>query len=68
MITVSGLKCNASLNIKGIDSQTVCSDNIDPAGKQVVTKQLDVTGYPSGLYLLQLNCDGKITTARFIVQ
>ncbi len=68
MITVNGLKCNASLKIKGIDSQTIYSDNVDPAGKQVVTKQLDVTGYPSGLYLLQLNCDGQITTSRFIVQ
>ncbi|MEI7499021.1 MAG: T9SS type A sorting domain-containing protein [Bacteroidota bacterium] len=67
LITINGLKTIGSLRIIGVDGKPVYTASIDPAGKDVVSKQLDVNGYPAGIYLLQVSFEGNITTSRFIV-
>lgn len=66
-VTVTGLKQPAILIISGMDGRPVHSSKIDPAGKQSVTVQLDVSGYPGGMYMVKLQSDDKVSVTRFIV-
>jgi hypothetical protein len=68
VITINGLKTAATISIKGTDSRTVYTSTVEPAGKEVVTRRLDVSGYPAGMYFLQLVSEGHYNTTRFIIR
>jgi hypothetical protein len=67
-ITITGLQKEAVLTLTGLEGRQVYSGTIAPEGKQTVTKQLDVSRYPKGMYLMKLQAADKSTVARFIVQ
>jgi len=68
LITMTGLSREAVLTISGIDGRQVFAGTIDPAGKQSVSRQLDVSSYPKGIYLMKLRSEGKVSVSRFMVQ
>jgi hypothetical protein len=65
LITLTGLKTAAVLTIT--EGRLIYSVTIDPAGKQSVTEQLDVSSYPKGMYLIKLGSEDKVSVNRFIV-
>ena len=67
-VTVTGLQKEAVLTLTGLEGRQVYSATIDPDGKQTVTRQLDVSRYPKGMYLMKLQSADKFTVTRFIVQ
>lgn len=67
-VSISGITSMATLKILATDGKTVYSATVDPAGSMELTRQIDLTGFPAGLYLLQLDWNGQKTTSRFIVQ
>jgi hypothetical protein len=67
-VSISGITSPATLRILATDGKTVYSATVDPAGSMELTRQIDLTGFPAGLYLLQLDWSGQKTTSRFIVQ
>jgi hypothetical protein len=67
-VTVTGLQHAAALTITGMEGSLVYSATIDPAGKQPVTEQLDVSSWPKGTYLVKLQTEDNVSVSRFIVQ
>ena len=67
-ITVSGLNHPGVVTVTGMAGREVCSVKFDPADNQPVSKQLDISSFAKGLYLMKLQSDGKISVTRFIVQ
>jgi hypothetical protein len=68
LITVTGLKKAAVLTITGLEGRRVHTVRLDPAGKQTVSEQLDVSLYPKGMYLVKLLSEDKVSVTRFLVQ
>ena len=67
-ITVTGLQQAAVLTITGLEGHVLHTATIDPAGKQPVIEQLDVSSYPKGMYLMKLRSDDTVFISRFLVQ
>ena len=68
LISVTGLQHRALITITGMESRQIYSGTIDPSEKQATTKELDVTSYPKGMYLLKLQSEDKVSVTRFMVQ
>ena len=67
-LTITGMNHSALLTITGIEGKVVYSATIDAAGKQTLTRMLDVSSYPAGMYVVKLQSEDKFSVARFIVQ
>ncbi|MFZ4520077.1 MAG: T9SS type A sorting domain-containing protein [Bacteroidales bacterium] len=68
VLTVTGLLQAAEFTITGMEGRKVFSGTIDPAGKQEAVKQVDVSSYPKGMYMVKLQADGRTSVTRFIVR
>jgi hypothetical protein len=68
MMTITGMHHPAILTISGIEGQVLYSAAIEPAGNQSVTRQLDVSSYPAGMYFVKLQSEEKVSVTRFVVQ
>ena len=66
-LTIFGLRENASLTLTGLDGATLASYPLQPTGQQFV-KQLDISGFSKGIYILQLRSNDKILTEKFIIR
>jgi hypothetical protein len=66
-ITIHGLRENASLTLTGMDGATLATYTLEPTGQQFV-KQLDISGFSKGIYILQLRSNDKILTEKFIIR
>jgi photosystem II stability/assembly factor-like uncharacterized protein len=67
-MTITGMHHPAILTISGIEGQVLYSATLEPAGNQSVTRQLDVSSYPSGMYFVKLQSEDKVSVTRFVVQ
>ena len=68
LVTVTGLQHEALLTLTGLEGRQVYSVTILPDGKEKVTRQLDVSSYPKGMYLMKLQTANQVSVTRFIVQ
>ena len=67
-ITLTGISNNpALLTITSIDGKTVYTESIEAAVKPVV-KQLDITGFAKGVYVVQMKTGKQVMTEKMIVQ
>jgi len=68
VLTITGLT-NASglLTITGIDGKTRYSGVITPSPDQI-TKQIDLSGFPDGVYLVRLKTDSQVIARKLVVQ
>jgi hypothetical protein len=65
LIGIKGmLKGSSVLTITSMDGKTLHSENI-PAE---VVKKMDISGYPRGIYFVQLTTGSKIVTGKLVVQ
>ena len=65
--SVKGLKDQAKLTITGMDGTTYSSFLVEPAGQKVV-KQLDVTGYSKGVYIVKLKTADQVLTEKLVIR
>jgi hypothetical protein len=68
LVSISNPPATATLTINSIDGRTVFSTSVASPGKTNVSLQLDLSGYPKGLYLLKLQDEKQVTTTRFVVE
>jgi hypothetical protein len=66
-ITISGLKEQAKITLTGMDGIAHNSFVVEPSGQQVV-KQLNLTGYSKGIYVVRLKTTDKILTEKLVIR
>jgi hypothetical protein len=66
-ISVKGLKEQASLSLTGMDGISFASLPLEPTGS-VVVKQIDVTGYSKGVYIVRLKTAGQVLTQKLVIR
>ena len=67
-ITINKPPSIGMLTITGMDGRTIHSTSIASTGNQSMSVQLDVSGYPKGLYIVRLEGENQVTTTRFAVE
>jgi hypothetical protein len=60
-ITINSAVLNAQVNIYAIDGRNIFEDKIIGSKKNI-----DVSGFENGLYIIELKADGKISRTKFI--
>jgi hypothetical protein len=66
--TFDGLRDkSATFTITGMDGQTRYTGQVIPSGNKV-TKQMDLTGFAKGIYLVQLKNDTQVSSQRLVIQ
>jgi hypothetical protein len=65
--SVNGLKKQARLTLTGMDGTTYSAFLMEPTGQKVV-KQLDITGYSKGVYIIKLKTDDQILTEKLVIR
>ncbi len=67
-ITMSGISTNpAMLTITSIDGKIILSEMVEAATKPIL-KQLDISGYAKGVYVVHLKTGKQVLTEKMIVQ
>jgi hypothetical protein len=66
-LSVKGLKEKAWLTLIGIDGTTYASFLMEPTGLKVV-KQLDVSGYSKGVYVIKLKTGDQVLTEKLVIR
>jgi hypothetical protein len=66
-LTVYGLRENALVTLTGMDGATLASFMLEPTGQQIA-KQLDISGFSKGIYILHLRSSDKILTEKIIIR
>jgi hypothetical protein len=67
-VTITGLKQEAILSISGSDGHEVRSLIIKPNASPETTAEIDVNGFPGGLYFARIRSEGTVAVSKFIVQ
>ncbi|MCK9203081.1 MAG: T9SS type A sorting domain-containing protein [Bacteroidales bacterium] len=66
-ITIKGLQgTKAVLTLSDITGKMIYDESLAPNGKDL-TKQLNLSGYPKGVYILQLKSDEQVKTERLVI-
>jgi hypothetical protein len=66
--TVTGLRDQpAVLTITGMEGQVKYTGQVLPSGNKAV-KQMDLTGFPKGIYLVQVKTETQVASERLIIQ
>jgi hypothetical protein len=65
--SVKGLKDQAWLSITGMDGTTHASLLVEPTDRKVV-KQLDLTGYSKGIYIIRLKTADQVLTEKLVIR
>jgi hypothetical protein len=67
-IAIKGISAGAAvLSITSMDGKSLFSESIEATNSPVV-KNLDITGYPRGIYFVQLTTGKKVITQKMVVQ
>jgi hypothetical protein len=61
------LKEQAKITLTGMDGIAHNSFVVEPSGQQVV-KQLNLTGYSKGIYVVRLKTTDKILTEKLVIR
>lgn len=67
-VTITGLKQEAILSISGSDGHEVRSIVVKPSASPETIAEVDVSGFPGGLYFARLGSEGTVAVLKFIVQ
>ncbi|MEI7663257.1 MAG: T9SS type A sorting domain-containing protein, partial [Bacteroidota bacterium] len=67
-LTFANPPATAVITLTAVDGGVLFSKTLDASGKQTLTMEADVSGFPAGLYLVRLQGDHHSATARFIVE
>jgi hypothetical protein len=65
--SVKGLKNQALLTITGMDGTTCASLQVEPTGQKIV-KQVDLSGYSKGVYIIRLKSADQVLTEKLVVR
>ncbi len=68
LLTINKPPRVGTLTITGMDGRTIHSTSIASTGNKSMSVQLDVSGYPKGLYIVRLEGENQVTTTRFAVE
>ena len=66
-IQITGLQNQeATLSITGIQGKTILQESIN--GTRTLTKKLDLSNYPKGVYFVKLQSAGQVKTEKMVIQ
>jgi hypothetical protein len=66
-LKISGLKSRAAFSVAALDGRILMRGTVDPQGGTYVTRDLEVTSFAKGIYLLKLDDGNKTAITRFVV-
>ncbi|MEI6684158.1 MAG: T9SS type A sorting domain-containing protein [Bacteroidota bacterium] len=66
-ITIASPPSTGTLTLTGMDGRILHSETVTSPGRKSKSLQIDVSSFPKGLYLLKLQADKEVLTARVVV-
>jgi hypothetical protein len=65
--SVNGLKDQARLSVTGMDGTTYASFPVEPSGRKTM-KQVDISGYSKGVYIIKLKTVDQVLTEKLVIR
>jgi hypothetical protein len=59
---------NTNLTVTNLVGQQMAHIRIEKSGPEMASQKLDLSGYPKGIYLVQLETEGKLAVKRLVVE